>query len=470
MWSLGCILVEMHTGEPLFSGANEVDQMNKIVEVLGMPPRAMLDSAHKTKKYFDKLPDGSYLLKKSKEGKKYKAPGQRRLHDIIGTSFFFFKRLYYKFVICFTTACDHLGVESGGPGGRRSGEIGHSVSDYLKFKDLILRMLDYDPKTRITPYYALQHNFFKRTADEGTNTHNNSASTSPASMADHSSQAAAAAAAVESSRARSDPSHTHSAGPNYSSVTVSVASSSSSVAASTAQPSAMDCESPRGPPYQQQQGHSRPHPHHLTAYSNSASSRRYVSHMDSGGSSSNPGAFAPGSSSGIGSSSSFSVGGSSSSYLGGSGINYIGGPSSGVTSLDCTQSGSLNLPLYQTSYSLVHPPASAGGAGSSSSTSSGYFNASSSNSMYPFPSSHGSSNINSSMSAFSIMSASSSSATSAAPQLIYANEIPAKMTTTASLKNALSGPTTASASGSSDRSDSPMQVGVCVQQSPVASH
>ena len=112
------------------------------------------------------------------------------------------------------------------------------MSDYLKFKDLILRMLDYDPKTRIMPYYALQHNFFKRTADEGTNT-NSSASTSPA-MADHSGQAAAAvaaataataatvAAAVTSSntltaesagrsssgsgstRARSDPSYTHS--------------------------------------------------------------------------------------------------------------------------------------------------------------------------------------------------------------------------------------------------------------------
>ena len=136
----------MHTGEPLFSGCNEVDQMNKIVEVLGMPPKYLLDQAHKTRKFFDKIvSDGSYVLKKSQNGRKYKPPGSRKLHDI-------------------------LGVETGGPGGRRLEEAGHSVADYLKFKDLILRMLDFDPKTRVTPYYALQHNFFKRTTDEGTNT------------------------------------------------------------------------------------------------------------------------------------------------------------------------------------------------------------------------------------------------------------------------------------------------------------
>lgn len=136
----------MHTGEPLFSGCNEFDQMNKIVEVLGMPPKYLLDQAHKTRKFFDKIvTDGSYVLKKTLNGRKYKPPGSRKLHDI-------------------------LGVETGGPAGRRLDEPGHSVGDYLKFKDLILRMLDFDPKTRVTPYYALQHNFFKRTSDESTNT------------------------------------------------------------------------------------------------------------------------------------------------------------------------------------------------------------------------------------------------------------------------------------------------------------
>ncbi|XP_022236949.1 dual specificity tyrosine-phosphorylation-regulated kinase 1A-like [Limulus polyphemus] len=70
VWSLGCILVEMHTGEPLFSGANEVDQMYKIIEVLGMPPKHLLDQAPKSRKFFDKHPDGNYFIKPSKDGKK----------------------------------------------------------------------------------------------------------------------------------------------------------------------------------------------------------------------------------------------------------------------------------------------------------------------------------------------------------------------------------------------------------------
>ncbi|CAH3146747.1 unnamed protein product [Pocillopora meandrina] len=182
MWSLGCILVEMHTGEPLFSGANEFDQMMKVVEVLGIPPNHMLESAPKARKFFDRLPDGTYACKSSKDGKKeYRPPGTRKLHDI-------------------------LGCEKGGPGGRRQGESGHSLQDYLKLKDLVLRMLEYDPKARIAPYQALQHCFFKKTADESTNT-SHSANSSPALGGTTNRTSSTTSTAVSSSgtRACSDP-------------------------------------------------------------------------------------------------------------------------------------------------------------------------------------------------------------------------------------------------------------------------
>ena len=44
--------------------------MQKIVEVLGIPPRHILDNGPKTRGYFDRLPDGSYVPRKtSKDGK-----------------------------------------------------------------------------------------------------------------------------------------------------------------------------------------------------------------------------------------------------------------------------------------------------------------------------------------------------------------------------------------------------------------
>ncbi|VDP00080.1 unnamed protein product [Schistosoma margrebowiei] len=132
MWSLGCILVELHTGEPLFAGQNEVGQMMKIIEVLGMPPRLLLEKSRRWHVFFERTVDRTYVPKAACQ-----QPGSRRLSEI-------------------------LGVNTGGPRGRRLHESGHTPMDYSIFLEFVLRMLTFDPARRISPAAALGHRFFRR--------------------------------------------------------------------------------------------------------------------------------------------------------------------------------------------------------------------------------------------------------------------------------------------------------------------
>lgn len=36
MWSLGCLLIELHTGEPIFNGSAQAKQLGRFFEVFGM--------------------------------------------------------------------------------------------------------------------------------------------------------------------------------------------------------------------------------------------------------------------------------------------------------------------------------------------------------------------------------------------------------------------------------------------------
>ncbi|CAO2606697.1 Dual specificity tyrosine-phosphorylation-regulated kinase 4 [Lemmus lemmus] len=53
MWSLGCIMAELYTGYPLFPGENEVEQLACIMEVLGLPPAHLVQTASRRQVFFD---------------------------------------------------------------------------------------------------------------------------------------------------------------------------------------------------------------------------------------------------------------------------------------------------------------------------------------------------------------------------------------------------------------------------------
>ena len=136
MWSLGCILYELHTGDPIFNGTSEQDQVFKISETFGIPPSEMLEKGRKTSSYF-KRASAELPWERVASTKVYKGERTRSLSEMLGS-------------------------KTGGPGGRRKKEAGHAPSDYAKFEDLLSRLLDLNPKTRMTPTAALEHEFLRR--------------------------------------------------------------------------------------------------------------------------------------------------------------------------------------------------------------------------------------------------------------------------------------------------------------------
>ena len=53
MWSFGCIIAELYSGIPIFPGESSVDQINYIMEYLGIPPLEIINAARKKLMFFD---------------------------------------------------------------------------------------------------------------------------------------------------------------------------------------------------------------------------------------------------------------------------------------------------------------------------------------------------------------------------------------------------------------------------------
>lgn len=133
VWSFGCIMFEMYTGRPLFTGKDAEDQLMKITTLLGRPNVGMMEQRR-------------FFLQGTKEGNQLMK--QRETLDFKER----FRRIGYAIITRRNKLADIKTDESG----RVIDE------DFLQFTDLLVKCLDLDPDTRISPHEALLHPFCEK--------------------------------------------------------------------------------------------------------------------------------------------------------------------------------------------------------------------------------------------------------------------------------------------------------------------
>ena len=81
IWSFGCIICELITGQPIFAGDSENDQFACFLEVLGLPPEYLVEKSSRKNVYFEE-DNRTLKIMISKANRKV---GTKSLETILGS-------------------------------------------------------------------------------------------------------------------------------------------------------------------------------------------------------------------------------------------------------------------------------------------------------------------------------------------------------------------------------------------------
>lgn len=81
MWSLGCLIVELLTGSPIFPGDNEIDLLHRIIEVCGEVPKSVLQRSPRRRLFYN----GNYSPKVDVMEGRIRQPSSRSILSVVGS-------------------------------------------------------------------------------------------------------------------------------------------------------------------------------------------------------------------------------------------------------------------------------------------------------------------------------------------------------------------------------------------------
>ncbi|WWC71928.1 uncharacterized protein I206_105887 [Kwoniella pini CBS 10737] len=147
MWSLGCIVVELFLGLPLFPGTSEYNQLSRIVDMLGTPPNHLLEVGKQTHEFFNTSTD-PYGRKTYKLKPMHQYASEHRTDEQPSKQYF--KQTKLKDIIM---------EYSFSKRGAKQSDIDKEMAMRRAFVDFAEGLLNMDPIKRWSPQQAAKHPF-----------------------------------------------------------------------------------------------------------------------------------------------------------------------------------------------------------------------------------------------------------------------------------------------------------------------